>query len=178
MFPFQRILWVRFYPRRNSADVRSLTLLSAVPTIATQYTRNRAQHDNEARRWTELYARPKVPPVNKGKSKASASPAPPAPTPRTTSAPLPTISRRTPASGTETITIEDSENEDVPARSAQARRAKPSAGTGLKRKRAAISGEVDIDLSVEDGDVQRPPRRTRTEGASRTDPGEVIVIED
>ncbi|KAI0654958.1 ubiquitin-conjugating enzyme/RWD-like protein, partial [Cubamyces menziesii] len=31
-------------------------LLSTVPSIATEYVRNRVQHDSNARRWTELYA--------------------------------------------------------------------------------------------------------------------------
>ena len=29
-----------------------------MPSIATEYVRNRKQHDNNARHWTELYARP------------------------------------------------------------------------------------------------------------------------
>ncbi|KAJ7698873.1 ubiquitin-conjugating enzyme/RWD-like protein [Mycena metata] len=33
-----------------------------VPSIASQYTRNRKLHDSTARQWTELYARPKPPP--------------------------------------------------------------------------------------------------------------------
>lgn len=40
-----------------------------MPSIATEYVRNRKQHDNNARHWTELYARP-------GVSQPSASPPP------------------------------------------------------------------------------------------------------
>ena len=36
--------------------------LPTVPSIATEYVRNRKQHDNNARHWTELYARPGVSP--------------------------------------------------------------------------------------------------------------------
>jgi len=41
-----------------------------VPSIATEYMRNRKQHDNNARHWTELYARP-------GASPPQTSPPPP-----------------------------------------------------------------------------------------------------
>jgi hypothetical protein len=34
-----------------------------VPSIATQYIRNRKQHDTTARQWTENYARPKPSPL-------------------------------------------------------------------------------------------------------------------
>ena len=69
---------------------------------------------------------------------------------------------------------------------AKARATGTAAVAGSKRKRgaAATSGGVDIDLSAEDEVVQRPVTRRRgggissVPGAPRTDPGEVIVIED
>ncbi|KAG6376614.1 ubiquitin-conjugating enzyme/RWD-like protein [Boletus reticuloceps] len=39
-----------------------LTDPNPLPSIATEYMRNRAQHDRTAKRWTELYARPPPPP--------------------------------------------------------------------------------------------------------------------
>ncbi|KAG8995658.1 hypothetical protein FRB94_008883 [Tulasnella sp. JGI-2019a] len=47
-----------------------------VPGIASEYTKNRAQHDATAREWTRLYATPpkpsSPPPSNKGKGRATA----------------------------------------------------------------------------------------------------------
>ena len=34
-----------------------------VPSVATQYNRNRKQHDSTARQWTKQFAQPKPPPV-------------------------------------------------------------------------------------------------------------------
>ncbi|KAJ2968489.1 hypothetical protein NUW54_g13201 [Trametes sanguinea] len=54
-----------------------------VPSIATEYVRNRVQHDRTARRWTELYARPPSSSAaasssapSKGKAPAASSTAP------------------------------------------------------------------------------------------------------
>ncbi|TBU24396.1 ubiquitin-conjugating enzyme/RWD-like protein [Dichomitus squalens] len=163
-----------------------------VPSIATEYIRNRAQHDREARRWTELYARPQ-PTKDKGKGKASASPAPISPS---SAASTGAVGRSTTASRTatpveaETITIEDSD-EDAPVTRSRATRARAAgpvavvvAGSKRKRGTSAATGAVDIDLSTEDEVMQRPATKRRgggnssTSGAPRTDPGEVIVIED
>ncbi|RPD65160.1 hypothetical protein L227DRAFT_649344 [Lentinus tigrinus ALCF2SS1-6] len=155
-----------------------------VPQIATEYVRNRAQHDREARRWTELYARPKAA-NDKGKGKAIVSPAPPSsaafpPLPSRPSAPTRAFRTATPMVA-ETITIDDSDDEQQ----ARTRRAvATSASTRSKRKREV--GPADIDLSV-DEPAERPTRKRRGGGgagsgangsAGRTDPGEVIVIED
>ena len=40
----------------------AFVIAPTVPSIATEYVRNRKQHDNNARHWTELYARPGVSP--------------------------------------------------------------------------------------------------------------------
>ena len=84
------------------------------------------------------------------------------------------------------ITIDDSEDE-APARTRRGRTQAvavngSTAGAvtrASKRKRDAAQTEVDIDLSAEEA-VERPARRRRGQasGAARTDPGEVIVIED
>ncbi|OJT15533.1 Ubiquitin-conjugating enzyme E2 E2 [Trametes pubescens] len=153
-----------------------------VPSIATEYVRNRVLHDNTARRWTELYARPSA--ATKGKGKA---PAPPVAAPSRPAAPgrsasnrpasRPASTRPTPsrtATPGDTITIDDSDDER-PARAAALR---------TKRKREMGSGAVDIDLSGDGDEVaERPARRARlgTAGAGAsggTGPSEVIVIED
>ncbi|KAI0762226.1 ubiquitin-conjugating enzyme/RWD-like protein [Fomes fomentarius] len=154
-----------------------------VPQIATEYVRNRVQHDREARRWTELYARPStVTTKDKGKGKA---PAPPATGPshthngytRTTATGR---ANPHPSTADAVITIEDSDDETpAPARSRRTRApAAPASGTrASKRKR----DQVDIDLSAGDAaDVQRSTRRRRGAGSARIeqDPGDVIVIED
>lgn len=47
-----------------------------VPSIATEYVRNKKQHDNTARHWTELYARPGVPPPSTSPPPSSVGPGP------------------------------------------------------------------------------------------------------
>jgi len=49
---------------------------SVVPSIATEYVRNRKQHDNNARHWTELYARPGVSPPSTSPPPSSVGPVP------------------------------------------------------------------------------------------------------
>ncbi|KAM5543762.1 hypothetical protein V8D89_002379 [Ganoderma adspersum] len=155
-----------------------------VPSIATEYVRNRVQHDREARRWTELYARP-PPGKDKGKAKASHSPAPPSPPPTGSGTRSSPASRRATPAAAETITIDDSDDDTpIPSRT----RVPPTAGgpaTAVsKRKRGLIAstGEVDIDLSEEDETERRTRKRrggaSTLAGGARTDPGEVIVIED
>ncbi|KAI0759416.1 ubiquitin-conjugating enzyme/RWD-like protein [Trametes elegans] len=153
-----------------------------VPSIATEYVRNRVQHDHNARRWTELYARPPPPPPpssqaanGKGKAPAAASTPTPIPTASASASASRPPSTRPAQTRTEPITIEDDSDEEAPragVRAVAARRA--------KRKREPDGGArpgahmVDIDLSEEpeEGEEVRPARRART-GA-----GEVIVIED
>ena len=154
-----------------------LTASCLVPSIATEYVRNRVQHDREARRWTELYARPQCG-KDKGKAIASHSPAPAGGATRS-----PPTSRTAIPAATETITIDDSDD-DAPIRPyarATATTSGPAAATS-KRKRELIpnTGEVDIDLSEEDEIAKRARKRRGAVGSSgpRTDPDEVIVIED
>ncbi|KAI0635443.1 ubiquitin-conjugating enzyme/RWD-like protein [Trametes polyzona] len=162
-----------------------------VPSIATEYIRNRVQHDQNARRWTELYARPTrasgTSPILNGKGKAAAAPTPlpleiPAasstrpstrPSSRPGSRPLstrPTPSRTTTAS--ETITIEDSDEEQPPTGAGAAPRAKRKRDSGRE-------GQVDIDLSGEaDERPTRRPRHGDASGVGGPASSEVIVIED
>ncbi|KAG2159122.1 ubiquitin-conjugating enzyme/RWD-like protein [Suillus bovinus] len=170
-----------------------------VPSIATEYVRNRVQHDRTARRWTELYARSpvSVPALSPIASTSMFSAIVPAPT--STSMPTPTTSTaqasglrkgksRTPTnqpargSGSsnvlpETIDISDSDDElsrPLPTR---------------KRPRG-IPDEVDIDLVEAE---QRATRRRRADGSGSVVPSisrasrgsgnivgaaEVIIIDD
>ena len=61
------------------------TSIATVPSIATEFSRNRKKHDSTARQWTQLYALPPKPlaqsadsqPIsNKGKAKMVAPPPP------------------------------------------------------------------------------------------------------
>ncbi|KAI0646034.1 ubiquitin-conjugating enzyme/RWD-like protein [Trametes meyenii] len=163
-----------------------------VPSIATEYVRNRVSHDRNARRWTELYARPTPAPAastgavnGKGKEPAAvAVPAPQAAAPTRSSSSRPASSRPPSARPTSsrtatpsaTITIEDSDDEQ-PTETWAAVAGRPSQTQRTKRKREAVGDEqVDIDLSGEPASPERPMRRPRT-GAS-TPSSEVIVIED
>ncbi|KAI0079170.1 hypothetical protein K474DRAFT_1705843 [Panus rudis PR-1116 ss-1] len=138
-----------------------------VPSIATEYVRNRAQHDRTARHWTELYARPKpAPPApsasaspapsSAAKGKARASPAVPSRSTPTTSTRPPPASRPTP------IIIDDSDDETS------------RGGSRSKRKRDNDDDEV---VAVEGS--QSRARKRRTDGnAGPQSNDEVIVIED
>ncbi|EAU87056.2 ubiquitin conjugating enzyme E2 [Coprinopsis cinerea okayama7 len=61
--------------RKSMSCVTSIYGLDCFPSIATQYTRNRKQHDSTAREWTAMYAKPKPKP---GLPPASRPPAAPA----------------------------------------------------------------------------------------------------
>ncbi|KAI0711087.1 ubiquitin-conjugating enzyme/RWD-like protein [Fomitopsis betulina] len=129
-----------------------------VPSIATEYVRNRAQHDHTARQWTELYARPTpvaAPTKGKGKGKAAASQVP-APGSRASSA-------GAGSTRTQAIAIDDSDDEVRAV-------ARGRAG-GAKRKRGrpeASDGGSEV--------VETPPTRRRR--TARPAGGDVIVIED
>ncbi|KAK7052422.1 ubiquitin-conjugating enzyme/RWD-like protein [Favolaschia claudopus] len=139
-----------------------------VPSIASQYTRNRKLHDSTARKWTDLYARPK--------------PAPPPPAPPPPARATSSQSRARPTRTTQNaIVIDDSDDE-----AARSRRA----GAGAKRKRKAATQtnarEDDDDDVVEVASGSSSKRRAVGErravgSTSRVPPivqGEVIEIDD
>ena len=138
-----------------------------VPSIATQYTRNRSLHDKTAREWTRLYARPPppppppalvVPPSTRAKGKDKEVPQNDARAEQ----------RTRPQDRAEVINIDDSDDETATA----ARPAAPTRQGGVKRKR---EGEViDVDGEATSG---ARTRRRRTEPSSDA-ASEVIVIED
>ncbi|KAJ7243040.1 ubiquitin-conjugating enzyme/RWD-like protein [Mycena rebaudengoi] len=94
-----------------------------VPTIASQYQRNRKLHDSTARQWVDLYARPKPPPPPPR--------APPPPPPKSKSKKKAAVTDSGP------IVIDDSDDEG----------GKRAAG----RKRKRVDPEV-VDLADDDDD--------------------------
>lgn len=149
-----------------------------MPSIATEYVRNRAQHDKTAKHWTELYARPG--------SNDAPSPPPPTTAPtqtlpglyfnmpifpahllpsrRTRTAPRPPVVTPPPATS-EPIEIEDSD-EDTPGPSGSSSTRAASGGGKRKRDEQPAS-----DRGAKRG-------RPSDSGASSSRSGEVIVIED
>ncbi|KAI8970657.1 ubiquitin-conjugating enzyme/RWD-like protein [Trametes punicea] len=157
-----------------------------VPSIATEYVRNRAQHDHNARWWTELYARPAPASAvasfsvnGKGKAPAALAAAPnPQPSAVSSRATYTRFGPSRTAAPAEVITIEDSDDDrPLAALTASVRGAQRA-----KRKRTAgADGPVVIDLSVEEVGSEPPARRPRLSASSTkggTEPSEVIVIED
>ncbi|KAI0056014.1 hypothetical protein BV25DRAFT_1921339 [Artomyces pyxidatus] len=136
-----------------------------VPSIASEFLRRRPTHDQTARRWTELYAKPPPPRI----------PTPPPPQP-TSSRPTASSAKGKGRAGDSevrahagdsaggAIEIEDSDDEvEVAA----------VAGRGAKRRRTQRTASI-IDLS---GDVADSSRRNgKRRAVERSD--EVIVIED
>ncbi|KAG9311329.1 ubiquitin-conjugating enzyme/RWD-like protein [Chiua virens] len=157
-----------------------LTDPNPLPSIATEYTRNRAQHDRTARRWTELYACPPPSPPqpasapvpgltgkkSKGKQKASA------PTTQTASS---SRSAGTAATGSGSLNsrqiVIDNLNEEVTA-SAPA----PPHRSGRKRPREPEI--IDVDLVEEDRTRRRPRISPGHSSSHLPSSGEVIVIDD
>lgn len=158
-----------------------------MPPIATQYIRDRKLHDSTAKRWTELYARPKPP---------TPPPAPaPVPAPSAKSrgkkkdAELPGSSR---AAARETIAIDI---DDSDAEGGGSTRRSVQLGAGTKRRR----GETAFALDDEGEEIEvrealsgnkkravgatRVSRSTTASGSSRRPAaskqlGDVIVIDD
>lgn len=190
------------HPRLMSyfSEPRSVCV-HTVPSIATEYLRNRVQHDRTARRWTELYARSpaSVPAPSPIASTSTSSTRVPTPTSTSTSTPT-TSTSTTQASGSrkgksrtstnqpahgsgssnvlaETIDISDSDDE-------------LSQSPPTRKRPRGTPNEVDIDLVEAE---QRSARRRRTGGGGSLVPsfsrgsrgsgsivgaGEVIVIDD
>lgn len=139
-----------------------------VPSIATQYVRNRKQHDTTAQQWVELYARPKPPPPQpdalsttaKGKRKALAvSDTPVGDEVQATSSPIPIVDN-TP------IEIPDSDDEG-------GSRTIDSNGPVAKRRKRGNAKDVGTNHGSRSSQRRRSGRSTPVEQL-----GEVIVIDD
>ncbi|KAF4566364.1 hypothetical protein EYR36_011790 [Pleurotus pulmonarius] len=134
-----------------------------LPSIATQYMRNRKLHDTTAQQWVELYARPKPPPPQpetlstkvKGKRKATSDPLT-GDEVQATSSPVPIIDN-TP------IEIPDSDDED-------GARTIDSNGPVAKRRKRGSAKEV--------GGSRNSQRRRSGHSTPIEQSGEVIVIDD
>jgi len=137
-----------------------------VPSIASQYTRNRKLHDSTARQWTELYARPKPPPP------------PPVPRAPPAKSKVKTTKKTTAGSANNDLIIIDDSDDEGRSRNA-----------GKKRKRDAPRTEINLvdsdDEEGASGSKRRSigDRRARAAGSSSRRPppfvqGEVIDIDD
>ncbi|EMD32394.1 hypothetical protein CERSUDRAFT_118750 [Gelatoporia subvermispora B] len=155
-----------------------------VPSIATEYIRDRPQHDRTARHWTELYALPKPSPAAaapvasaKAKGKARATDVPVTSVPASTSVSAAASPRAT--TDSEVITISD-EEDNVQTR-AQTTTAAVHASRA-KRKRTAADTEIDLTGSSEEDAQPVRKRRPRVGGSvglgAGATSGDVIVIED
>ncbi|KAK7689478.1 hypothetical protein QCA50_007270 [Cerrena zonata] len=152
-----------------------------VPSIATEYVRNRAQHDRTARQWTQQYAQPRPPPPPPPPPPIAISTPPPVSASypssrargktRATSIPCPPHSSaaggRASSSRTGAIVIDDSDDEASMARRSQAR----------KRKREIEGGTIDLS-EQESSSERRRKRVTGTREGTTLSQGEVIVIDD
>ncbi|KAJ3484286.1 hypothetical protein NLI96_g5745 [Meripilus lineatus] len=143
-----------------------------VPSIAKEYVTNRKKHDNTARQWTELYARP--PPPRPSPPIVVVSP--PLPSPRRSRPRHTHPTNLTPvpfSSQTDPITIDDSDDESsAPVRSTPRGTARRN-----KRKRGAPASEE----TATSGDGSGEPSRTRLRMTEENTPVEVngvIVIDD
>ncbi|KAG2741629.1 hypothetical protein P692DRAFT_20786864 [Suillus brevipes Sb2] len=129
-----------------------------VPSIATEYVRNRVQHDHTARRWTELYA---------------LSPAfAPAPTPIMSTS---TFSARVTApTSTSTPTTSTSTNQ-----ASGPRKGKSRAPTNQSARGSGSSNVAEtIDISDTDDELLRlPPTRKRPRGVSNEVDIDLVEVE-
>lgn len=159
---------------------------STVPSIATEFLRKRPTHDQTARRWTELYARPPPPPP----SSRSASPQQPSSTNNasastTATTTTTTVSRASSkgkgrANGQPAVADGGSEpevagidltNEGLEPMSL------PAPARGTKRRRDVQTTDSVIDLSeevvAESDSSSQGAKRRHVETL-----GDVIIIED
>jgi hypothetical protein len=157
-----------------------------VPSIAMEFTRNRQQHDQTAKQWTDLYAKPPPPPAPLPTEKKKA---PPAVAEGSTSR---RVADRPQQS--ETITIDDSDEEESVSGAVLLPPAKNGKGKKRKREVGVVADEVEIigDEDNEGDDHVKGKRNRAADGSeSRRDrrsghgmdtaqrqKAEVIVIDD
>jgi hypothetical protein len=131
-----------------------------VPSIAKEYTRSRAQHDSNARHWTELYAKPPSSPPIQNKPMQSSSKTQP-----NQGRPV------QPLGSNQVIVIEDSDEES----STQERSRPPD--NKRKRKDNLLLGSRERSESARSV-RRRHDTPTNQEGTSTFASAEVIVIDD
>lgn len=159
-----------------------------VPSIATQYTRDRQLHDTTARQWTQMYALPPKPIVvpssppkvskAKGKKRAEAPP--------TTSRGSSSRATRStaPVEVADEVIILDSEDEagtlSAVARGKRKRREEPN-GAASGSGSSAQTQVLELGSDNEGGSSRAPTARSQTRKRQRRankQLGDVIVIED
>ncbi|KZT25569.1 hypothetical protein NEOLEDRAFT_1178346 [Neolentinus lepideus HHB14362 ss-1] len=115
-----------------------------VPSIASEYTRNREQHNRTAREWTRLYACPPAPP----------------PKPKAPSVTASRASTSTPGPSTSTATSRASSTTRAPgkAKAAPSRTATPLVDDGAGR---SASAAIAIDDSDDEGSTMSRKRKRR-----------------
>ena len=173
-----------------------------VPSIATQYTRNRQLHDTTARQWTQMYALPPKPivvpsspppKVSKARGKKRAE-APPTTTSRGSTSSRATRSTAAPAAAAapvevaDEVIVLDSEDEagtsSAVARGKRKRREEPNtaaSGSGSSAQTQVL--ELGYDNQGGSSRIPIAPSQTRKRqrrgGATANKQlGDVIVIED
>jgi hypothetical protein len=153
------------------AFVRQSCLYHPVPSIATEFLRKRPMHDQNARQWTELYAKPPPPP-------RSPSAAPLSPSSSVNNAGGSPDSRRTPAKGKGRANAQSADTDRVaePRTTGINLTSEGVEATtrGSKRQKdlSSTDGVIDLSEEVESSSTRRGKRR-RVEQK-----GDVIVIDD
>lgn len=135
-----------------------------MPSIATEFLRKRPIHDHNARKWTELYAKPPPPP-------RSPSAAPLSPSSSVNNSGASADTRRTSAKGKGRANAHAADTDRV----TEPRREGVDATTrGSKRLKdvSSTDGVIDLSEEVESSSTRRGKRR-RVEQQ-----GDVIVIDD
>ncbi len=151
---------------------RQSCLYHPVPSIATEFLRKRPMHDQHARQWTELYAKPPPPP-------RSPSAAPLSPSSSVNNAGASADTRRTSPKGKGPANAQSADTDRVTEPRTTGINLTTSEGVGAttrgsKRQKDVSSADGVIDLSeeVELSSTRRGKRR-RVEQQ-----GDVIVIDD
>lgn len=155
-----------------------------VPSIATEYVRNRKQHDAKARQWTEMYAKPKSAPLvvptpqPLPASPARGSRSRRAPPPRAGSSSMAGPSRVT--SGVSApIVIDDSDDDSMAvARSTKRKRETATASSTSRSRRTMVPAGDVLEIPDDDGSSLTRPKRARTARNTAPVSDDVIVIED
>ncbi|KAG1721207.1 ubiquitin-conjugating enzyme/RWD-like protein [Suillus paluster] len=136
-----------------------------VPSIATEYVRNRAQHDRTARRWTELYARLPAPaPTSIPSTSTFSVPVP---------VPVPVPSSRSTSTSTPSTSISTTQTSGSGKGKSRAPTNQPARGSGSSNAPAET-----IDISDSDDELLRPPlTRKRPRGSSNEVDIDLVEVE-
>ncbi|KIK00642.1 hypothetical protein K443DRAFT_598320 [Laccaria amethystina LaAM-08-1] len=165
-----------------------------VPSIATQYTRNRQLHDTTARQWTQLYALPPKPivvpsspppKVSKAKGKKRAEAPPTTSRGSSSRATRSTASAAAPVEAADGVIVLDSEDEagtsSAVARGKRKRREEPNtaaSGSGSSARTQVLELGSDNEGGSSRAPTAPSQTRKRQKRGANKQLGDVIVIED